>query len=176
MTWTGIVGGGLLVLAAAGGLAALVGSRLPRAHVASREGMFPVAPEAVWSAITSVDEFPAWRPDVKRIERLPDRDGRPAWIEHTRSGKITLAADRLEAPRLLVLRIADPTLPFGGTWTYEVSAAPGGSRLTITERGEIYNPIFRLMARFVFGYEGTIATYMDALEKRLGGAASSANR
>jgi hypothetical protein len=28
-----------------------------------------------------------------------------------------LATDRMEAPRMLVVRIADPDLPFGGTWT-----------------------------------------------------------
>ena len=69
-------------------------------------------------------------------------------------------------------RIADPDLPFGGTWTYEITPDGGGSRLTITEDGEIYNPLFRFMARFVFGYEGTIASYMSSLEKRLAGPAA----
>lgn len=173
--WITIVLVVVLCLAAAGALAALVGSRLPRTHVASREGTFPVPPEAVWSTITNIDAFPSWRGDVKRIQRLPDRDGRPVWIEETRSGKMTLATDRMEAPRMLVLRIADPDLPFGGTWTYEITPAPAGSRLTITENGEIYNPLFRFMARFVFGYEGTIASYMTALEKRLATPGSRAS-
>jgi uncharacterized protein YndB with AHSA1/START domain len=135
--WTTIATIVVLCLVAAGALAALVGSRLPRTHVASRERTFPVPPEVVWAAITNVDAFPAWRRDVKRIQRLPDRDGRPVWTEETRSGKMTLAADRMEAPRILVLRIADPDLPFGGTWTYEITPAPAGSRLAITENGEI---------------------------------------
>ena len=170
MKWITIALIVVLVLAAVGALAALIGSRLPRAHVASRQGTFPVSPEAVWAAITNVDEFASWRSGVKTIERLPDRDGRPVWIENTSSGRITLAAERMEPPRLLVLRIADPDLPFGGTWTYEIAPDTAGSRLTITEHGEIYNPLFRFMARFVFGYEGTIASYMTALEKRLGSA------
>jgi hypothetical protein len=32
---------------------------------------------------------------------------------------------------------------------------------------EIYNPMFRFMARFILGYEGTIRSYMSSLEKRL---------
>ena len=36
---------------------------------------------------------------------------------------------------------------FGGTWTFEVVPMPSGSRLTITERGEIYNVIFRTLSR-----------------------------
>ena len=79
---------------------------------------------------------------------------------------MTLATERSEPPRLLVVRI-DPGLPFGGTWTYEVAPVPGGSTLTITENGEIYNPLFRFMARYIFGYEGTIETYMAALKKHL---------
>jgi hypothetical protein len=38
--------------------------------------------------------------------------------------------------------------------------------LRITEDGEVYNPLFRFMARFIFGYEATIGSYMSALEKR----------
>ena len=39
--------------------------------------------------------------------------------------------------------------------------------MTITEHGEIYNPFFRVMARFVFGYEGTIERrILDALAAR----------
>ncbi len=45
--------------------------------------------------------------------------------------------------------------------------APQGSTLTITEDGEVYNPIFRFMSRFVFGHEATMAAYLSAAEKRL---------
>jgi hypothetical protein len=70
-------------------------------------------------------------------------------------------------PRRLVTRVADPDLPYGGTWTFELDPQPAGTRLTITERGEIYNPIFRVFARFVFGYAATMERYLDALEARL---------
>ena len=168
MTWITITFTLVLALAAVVAFAAIVGSRLPRSHVGSRERTFPVPLDEVWSAITKIDAFPSWRSDVQKIERLPDRDGRPVWIETGRAGRITLATERMEPPRLLVLRIADPKLPFGGTWTYELAPDPAGSRLTITEHGEIYNPLFRFMAQFIFGYEGTIAAYMTALDKRFG--------
>ena len=44
-----------------------------------------------------------------------------------------------------------------------------GTRVTLTENGEIYNPVFRFMARFVFGYDGTMRTYLDGLEARMAG-------
>jgi uncharacterized protein YndB with AHSA1/START domain len=165
MKWVLIVGAGL---AAAALLAVLVGLALPKTHSASRQSTLSAPPDAVWRTITDVDAFPGWRSDVTRVERLPPREGQAVWIEETSSGRITLAVERSEPPRLLVLRVADKDLPFGGKWTYELTPVPGGTRLTITEDGEIYNPVFRLMARFVFGYEGTIVTYLTALERRLG--------
>ena len=40
--------------------------------------------------------------------------------------------------------------------------------VTITEEGRIGNPLFRFMARFVFGYSGTIESYLRALAARYG--------
>ena len=167
MKWFWITLGAIAVVFAA---ALLIGWLLPEKHRASRQATFKAAPDAVWSLITGVEAFPSWRSDVKRVQRLPDRGGRPVWIEEGSYGRLTLAVERSEAPRLLVTRIADPDLAFGGTWTYEISPAPGGSTLTITEDGVIYNPFFRVMARFVFGYESTLAAYLSAAEARLTGA------
>jgi len=103
------------------------------------------------------------------VQRLPDRDGKPVWVEEGSSGKMTLSFERMDPPRLVVSRIADPGLPFGGTWTSEITPTPDGSRLKITEDGEIYNPLFRFMARFIFGYDGTINKYLSALETKFHG-------
>lgn len=157
----------LVVFAALVAIVALIGARLPQSHRASVEHTLTAAPDVVWRTITDIESFPLWREGLKRVQRLPDRDGRPAWIEEGRSGKMTLVVERMEPPRLLVGRIADPGLPFGGTWSYEIVPVSGGSRLRITEDGEVYNPMFRFMARFIFGYEGTIRAYMASLQKRL---------
>ena len=160
---------GVLALAILVAVAAFIGSRLAQSHRASVTGTFPVSADVIWSSITDVEAFPSWRAGVTRVERLPDRSGYPVWVEEGRSGKMTLAVERMERPRILVGRIADPNLPFGGTWTYEITPDAAGCRLTITENGEIYNPMFRFMARFIFGYEGTIRSYLSSLEKRLAG-------
>lgn len=71
-------------------------------------------------------------------------------------------------PSRLVGRIADPKLPFGGTWTFEITPTPEGANLRITERGWVSNPMFRLLSRFVFGYTSTIDSYLRSLAKKFG--------
>lgn len=166
--WVLVGGIGLLALV---GLTFLAGLLLPRDHTATVSRIVEGAPEEVWAVMTEFSGFPEWRPGVDRVERLPDRDGMPVWRESGPTGRMTLETLEWAPPRRMVARIADEGLPFGGTWTYELAPEGGGTRVTITEDGEIYNPFFRFMARFVFGYEGTARTYLDGLGARMGSAA-----
>jgi hypothetical protein len=60
-------------------------------------------------------------------------------------------------------------LPFGGTWTFEVTPiGDGGSVVRITEDGEVYNPVFRFVSRYFMGYTATIDSYLKALGAKFG--------
>ena len=72
-----------------------------------------------------------------------------------------------DPPHRLVSQIVD-NKSFGGTWTYEITSTASGCEFTITERGEIYNPIFRVFARFAFGYTATMETYLKQLGTKFG--------
>jgi hypothetical protein len=166
-TWSLRLVGGLVLL----GLAAFgAGALLPTAHVAAMRATYRQPTDRVWQAITDVDAFPAWRTGVTAVERQPTREGRQAWVEVGPQGRVPLEVVEARASSRLVLRIADPDLPFGGTWTYELVPADGGCTLTITENGEIYNPVFRLLARFVFGYHATAEQYLVSLGRKFGEA------
>lgn len=68
----------------------------------------------------------------------------------------------------LVRKIADPKMPFGGTWTFELADSDGGGCvLTVTENGEVYNVIFRAVSK-LFDMHSTIDGFMKALGKKLG--------
>jgi uncharacterized protein YndB with AHSA1/START domain len=157
-----VVGGlGALLLA----LVAL-GYALPVAHVASRDAVLPVPPERVFAVLTDVEAFPAWRSDVQAVEviaRLPHVQ----WRERGSDGTIAFEVQESDPPRRLVTRISDRTLPFGGAWTFTLQPADGGTKLTIREDGEVYNPLFRVMSRFVFGHTATIDRYLADLQKQL---------
>ena len=157
-----VAGLALLVL-----IVAVVGALLPKAHTASRTARVALSPDALYSLLSDVDRFQSWRPDVKGLQRRPDRDGRPAWVEDVGGMKIPMVFERMERPSLLVARIDSTELPFGGTWSYRIAPAPGGSDLTITEDGEVYNVIFRFMSKFVFGQHATMDTYLKNLQAKV---------
>lgn len=158
----------LLALAGVLILITLVGWLLPKAHTVTREARFRQPPEVIWKTITDIDAMPSWRQGLKSVKRLPDKNGLPAWVETSDSGTIPFETVLSEPPAKLVVRIADPKLPFGGTWTYEITPDAGGSALRIREDGEVYNPVFRFLSRFVFGYSGTIDAYLKSVSKKFG--------
>jgi uncharacterized protein YndB with AHSA1/START domain len=163
MRWVLWIGAAIAVIAI---LVVVIGYSLPKAHSVSRSATIAMPPDAVYALLSDVDRYGSWRPTVKSLQRHADRDGRPAWTEEASGMKIPLYFERMERPSLLVSRIADPSLPFGGTWTYRIEPAAGGSTVTITEDGEVYNPFFRFMSRFVFGHTATLDEFLKHLETR----------
>jgi uncharacterized protein YndB with AHSA1/START domain len=155
-----VVGLGLLIV--------LVGYLLPVKHVATVSARVPAAPEQVWQALTDVAAYPTWRGDVTSVEMLPADSGRVAWREQGKNGAISFAIEEAEPPRRLVTRITDKALPFGGAWEYTVTPDGAGSRVQITERGEVYNPVFRFVSRFIMGHSATASAYLKALGARFG--------
>ena len=160
MTRYAAIAAAALVVAVA--LVAGIGFLLPRDHQASVTLDVPVSLDSVWALITHIEGFPEWRPDVERVERQPDRDGRPAWHEIGSGGTLPLYVRSSDPPRELVVAI-DDGLPFGGTWTYRLTADGGSTRVAIVEDGQVYNPIFRFVGRFIIGYDATLERYRDAL-------------
>lgn len=145
-----------------------IGASLPKGHTASRKARFAQSPEAIWAAITDVDAFPTWRKDVKRVKRLPEENAKPGWVETMDMGEIPLRVEESMPPRKLVTRIADPNLPFGGTWTFEIEPVQGGATVRITETGEVRPALFRFMARYVFGHTATMEAYLKFLGEKFG--------
>lgn len=146
----------------------VVGWSLPVRHRASRQATFVASPAALYAAIATPEDFPAWRSKVKSVEVLPSGDGLSRYRETGSDGTILYAVEEALPERRLVTRIADKSLPFGGSWTYALAQAGSGTTLRITEDGEVYNVIFRVMSRFVFGHHASIDTYLRDLAKRLG--------
>ena len=140
------------------------GYALPVAHVATAQATVAAPPERVFALLADVEAFPKWRSDVKEVEIVAR-----APLQWREKGRDTITFEIVEQvpPRRLVTRIADKTLPFGGTWTFDLAPSGPATDLTITENGEVYNPLFRVMSRYVFGHTATIERYLADLRRHL---------
>jgi uncharacterized protein YndB with AHSA1/START domain len=148
-----------------------IGYSLPRAHVASRGATIAATPERVFAVLQDVERYPEWRSDVKTVEVLT-RAPTVRWREHGSNGAITFEAQEVQPPSRMIGRIADTSLAFGGSWTYVLQSEGTGTRLSITEHGEVYNPVFRFMSRFVFGHTATMERYLADLAAHVRKSAS----
>lgn len=152
----------------------LIGYSLPVKHRAQVTATIAAPADQVYALITDVAAFPTWRTDVKSVEILPSPDGQRRWREVSKDGTIPYLVERQTPPTILVTRIDSKSLPFGGTWTYDVQpASDGRTKLQIAEDGEVYNPIFRFASRFFIGYEGTLRQYLTDVERKLGSPISA---
>lgn len=146
----------------------LTGVLLPEKHVATKTYHFDVDPERVWNLVTDFEGQTSWRPKLERVERLPSRNGHEVWREvEGRHRQLSFETVEFSPPRVLVRRIVDEGLPFGGSWTFEIVPEAGGARLTITENGEVRNPLFRFVSRFLIGHTAGIETYARNLGQAL---------
>jgi uncharacterized protein YndB with AHSA1/START domain len=168
---------GIFLVAAATTVTA-VGYALPVAHVATQDVLVNAAPEAVFARISDPARYREWRPDLDSVELLGSEPLR--WREHSGGDAITYEEVERSAASRFVTRIADKDLPFGGTWTWELQPEGTGTRVTITERGEVYNPVFRFMSRFVFSRTATMERVLRQLQNAaplvLSSRATSDNR
>ncbi len=126
------------------GAVALIGFFLPVDHVASRSAEIRKPPEAVFALFSEPNNYRSWWPGASVKSEVVE--SRP--------------------PNRIVTRVVGET-QFGGTWTIDIVPTSSGSRVTITEHGEIYNVVFRALSKFVFGYSSTMASCLAAAAKQL---------
>ena len=164
MYWILFVMGALVAVAAAllmGGLAT------PRAHAVSRTVLLHAPLELVWRTVRDVGAYREWRPELTESVVSSGDDG-PEWRESSRRHSIRFGITTDEPPHRFGSRILDDDLPFTGEWRWTLEPAGDATRVTITEHGEIGNPIFRFIATHMRGHTATVDAYLTALAKRVG--------
>jgi len=163
-----------LAIGALVGVVAIVGGRLPVGHVATRSVVINAPTEVVFGTITDFAAAPTWRPDLKSMSVVADpATGRWRVTEESSNGAMTMDVEQMVPPSRLVTRIVGDDLPWGGAWAYALEPEGNTTRVTITEYGEVYNPIFRFMSRYIMGHTGTLETYLTNLGKKFGADVTS---
>lgn len=146
----------------------VIGTRLPQQHVASRAITLKRSPAEIYGVVHGFEHFAKWRPDVKSVEMLGPVNGHLQFREHGANGTVTYELLEDTPSQRLVTRIVDRDLGYSGSWEYVITKSADGAILTITERGEVSNPLFRFMSRYVFGHTATLDAYLTSLARHFG--------
>lgn len=140
----------------------------PRQHIAMESVVLPVAPEVVYAAVRDIESAPSWRSDLQRVEVLPDRGDNRVYREIGDDGATTFEVTEDRPNERLTTQIADVGRAFSGRWVFQFAPAEGGgTRLTLTEIGDVPNPALRFLASTIFGWEGSMRQYLGDLQAHL---------
>jgi len=150
-----------------------MGALQPRNHTASATVVVSAPQAVVWQRIEDVQTQPNWRSGLTAVKILPPQDGHTCWEETSSFGKMPLCEVLAAAPSTRIVRIADPNLPYGGLWTYELSPgmAPTDANSTIlkiTENGFTGPWFFRFVGHYIFHEDTQIKKYEADLQKSVG--------
>jgi hypothetical protein len=142
-----------------------IGLMLPKNHVARAETVVAGPPDRVAALIRDVEAQPRWRTGVDRIEVLKRGPNGLLYVEHSSQGAIRFDFSEEVRDRLFRSVIADPDLPFGGSWSIELAPRGSGTLVRIEERGSVGNPIFRFFSALVFGHHATMNAWLADLQR-----------
>jgi uncharacterized protein YndB with AHSA1/START domain len=150
------------------GVAALIGSRLSNLHTATRSIFLRQSPQTIYDLIRDFSSAPEWRADIKRVDVQTQLNGRVHFREEGKNGTVNYELAEDVPGKRMVTQILDTDLGYSGKWTYVFVPENGGTRVTITEDGEVSNVLFRFMSRYVFGHTATLDAYLSSLARRFG--------
>jgi uncharacterized protein YndB with AHSA1/START domain len=151
------------------------GALMPRTHRSQLTAVIPADRAAVWAAITDYESMPSWWPAVKsvRTERLPD-GAEVTWNKDSHGQEVPFRTAEARPREKLVRVISSTSLPYGGTWTFELADAPGGAtQLTLTEDGWIGPAILRALAKWFIGLDSMQRDFIAHLQAHLAAPARS---
>ncbi len=155
----------LVVLAAGAYLYAL---SIPAHQTHTRTMTLKQTPEAVFTLLTDLPNFPKWNRNMEKIEILPPIDGKEA-TRQTFHGNMTMTIITTEStpPKHLVRSMGDVGGPYEGSWIYDITPTPDGSQVVLTEQSTTNSALFRLMIK-MFGATKYMDEHLEGMAKQFG--------
>ena len=168
MLWLWIILGVIGVIALFMFLLYVLGKRLPEEHTASASVTLQQPQQVVWDTIADIAGHKNWVKGITNLERLPDRDGHPAWRQQMGRNSFVLVFSEVQPPTRMVGTIADDAQFFSGHWEYVLAPEAGGTRVTLTERGRVALAIPRAMMEYQFGKDKYLKAHLRDLAAKFG--------
>ena len=165
LAWLGVAIGALVGAVAA---MTLLGWLMPSRYVVSQSFLLPVPVADVWATLADYPGQLAWRRGLTAVDRLPDKGSTGVWRESF--GRSTTRSTTIEArsPDWLVRQADEEGGAIRRRWEFalEPVVSPRNTRITLTEFGEIRNPLRRFVVRFITGRSTTLKDFLRDLAYR----------
>lgn len=127
---------------------------LPDDYEVTVSGTLAMDAETLYATIADPEKQAEWRPGVTRGEVVEtDPDG-PVVIMHTGDTKMTLRREAATPYSVVVWTVVPSRKQvFEGAWTYALAPVEGGTRLSVTEQGNLASPFARAATQAFFGLD-----------------------
>ncbi|MDB5010963.1 MAG: polyketide cyclase [Mucilaginibacter sp.] len=140
----------------------IIGYFLPEKHTASVRVIINAEPGKVWRKLMDFAAYPQWRKNLKSVEVISESE----WVEiDQHNNRLPLKVTAIEPNKKLITLINSQHLAFGGSWEFDLQPTGNQTIVTITENGEVYNPIFRFVSKFMMGHTANVKQYAGYLEQ-----------
>lgn len=113
-----------------------VGHLLPAVYRGDAAADLPVSPAIAWAGAHAVEQVPL-SAQSRSVDRLPDVDGRPSWVESLGATRLTVVTESWDPPRAAVRRVTDAEAPITMRMTLALEPSGAGTRVTATMEIEI---------------------------------------
>jgi hypothetical protein len=144
--------------------ATMIGAGMTPHQRLTRSRVFAAPADRVWSALLSIRQLPYDRSDLRLVDQ--GTATRPPDSIEVVGTPVTISIETFRPPRELVVKTTDPSIPYGGTWTFVL--APDGNdltKLTVVEEAEVRGRLVRFCVR-AFGMDDMLVEGIFRAVKR----------
>lgn len=155
----------LLMLASCVGMCAY-GSTIPEGHTVSGSEVIKADIDDVFAMQSNVQEYPKWHDLVAEIKDYKENeDGTASWTEIWKDGnEFGMKRTAYVRNKIIRVEIEDRAEVFNGSWTFDFEEVEGGTKVTITENGNIPNNFIRGMYHLATEPDQTLKEHLKRMK------------
>jgi hypothetical protein len=142
------------------------GKSTPEAHTASGSETIKADIDDVFETQADVQKYSAWNETVAEIRDYKENpDGTASWTEVWKDGnEFGMKRTAYIREKLIRVEIEDKAEFFNGSWTFDFEDLEEGTKVTITENGNIPNAFVRGMYNLVAEPDQTLKEHLKRMK------------
>jgi uncharacterized membrane protein len=142
------------------------GSSIPESHTSTGSETIKADIDDVFALQANVQKYPEWHDLVKEIRDYKEEpNGAASWTEEWKDGNVfAMKRTAYIKEKLIRVEIEDTNEVFSGSWTFDFADLEEGTKVTITENGNIPNNFIRGMYHLTSEPDQTLKEHLRRLK------------